>query len=250
MFFYLSKILGFLISPLIWIIGLLVFSFLFPKKGKRLILYSLLAIFVFGNGFLFDEATRLWETQAYQLKEKETFDLAIILGGYSSFDPSINMIEFHEASDRLIHGINLYQQNKASKILISGGSGSMVGVDQEGVYMYPFLVDFGIKKKDLWVDSLSKNTHENAVFSKKILEENNFNGSILLITSAMHMPRAEACFNKLNIDVTPFAVDRLAGERKYYFDHLFIPNLHTMHKWKSFFHEILGLVIYKIQGYA
>jgi len=250
MFFFISKILGFLISPLVWVIILLCLALIIPKKRKQFLIYSLLGILLFGNGFLFDEVSRAWETNAVELKENEKFDLAIVLGGYSSFDPTINLIEFHEASDRIIHALSLYERKVVDKVLISGGSGSMLGLDQEGVYMYPFLLDFGVRKKDLWVDSLSKNTHENALFTKKILEENNFNGSILLITSAMHMPRAKSCFEKVNLSVKEYPVDRLAGERKYYFDHLFIPNLHTMLKWRSFIHETLGLIIYKIKGYV
>ena len=249
MFFIISKLLGFLLSPFIWVFLLLIGALVMVKRRKPLIKINLLVIFIFGNGFLFDEISRLWEFEFQPLSPNEKYDVAIVLGGFSSYDPKVDLIEFHEASDRFIHGLHLYETKKVNRLLLSGGSGSLLGLDQEGVYMFPFTQEFGVRNKDLWVDSLSKNTYENAVNCKKILESHNFEGSIVLVTSAMHMNRALGCFKNVGLTPTPYPVDRFAGPRKYHFDHLFIPNLHTMFKWKALFHEVLGYMVYSIKGY-
>ena len=47
----------------------------------------------------------------------------------------------------------------------------------------------GVRKKDILLENQSRNTHENAIYSLKIIEEENIEGKVLLITSAFHMRR-------------------------------------------------------------
>lgn len=249
MFFILSKVFQFLLSPIIWIIIVLVLGLFFSKWRKKSMIYALLIFFVFGNGFLFDEVCR-WYEYPHQKIATEPYDLAIVLGGYSSYNQKDNIIEFHEASDRFIYGFYLLKNNHCQQILFSGGSGSLVGLDQEGKYIYPFLQELGIRKNKILVDSLSRNTYENALFSKQMLNEMQFTGNVVLITSALHMPRALACFKKVGLEVVPFPVDRISGDRKFYFDHLLIPNTQNLHLWQRLLHEWLGTIVYWLKGYA
>ena len=65
------------------------------------------------------------------------------------------------------------------------------------------------------------------------------------------MRRSLACFKKVGIDVAPYSVDREASPvRRFSFDHLLIPDAEKLTKWEDLFHEWMGMIIYKIKGYA
>ncbi|MDG1476852.1 MAG: hypothetical protein P8Q14_06875 [Vicingaceae bacterium] len=61
--------------------------------------------------------------------------------------------------------------------------------------------------------------------------------------------KAKKCFKKTKLAVTPFSVDHQAGPRKYIFDHLFIPNLDSLRRWRSLIKEWTGTTVYKLKGY-
>jgi len=65
---------------------------------------------------------------------------------------------------------------------------------------------FGVPETALLLEPQALNTYENALFSKKILQEQQIKTS-LLITSAFHMPRAQLIFEKLGLKVIPAPTD-------------------------------------------
>lgn len=253
MFFYLSKILFFLTTPIVWIFGLLLWG-IFTKKPlrkKRLLWASLICLYFFSNAFITDEFVRAYEDRNTPFSEiTEQFDVAIVLGGFSNYDAELNMVQFHSASDRLTEGIRFYKTGKAKKIMITSGSGQIMRPDEkEALYIKEFLISIGIPEKDLIIESESKNTKENAVNSAKILNEKYTNGNFVLITSAFHMPRAKGCFKKVGISVTPYSVDQQAGPRKFLLDHLFIPSADSLRRWQMLIKEWIGFTTYWIMGY-
>lgn len=254
MFFYLSKILFFLTTPVVWIFGLLIWGLLTkkPKRKKRLLWASVIVFYFFSNAFITDEFVRAYEEDTFTYTDiTETFDAVIVLGGFSSDDPERGQIQFHSATDRLMAGIKLYKTGKAEKLMISSGSGKISKPDEkEALYIKQYLLEIGIPEKDLIIESESKNTHENAVFSAEILTKKIKNGSYLLVTSAKHMPRAKRCFEKQGLDVMPFSVDHQAGPRKYLLDHLFIPDAHSLIRWQTIIKEWMGFIAYKMMGYC
>ena len=253
MFFYLSKILLFLATPIVWIFGLLLWGILTkkPLRKKRLLWASLICLYFFSNAFITDEFIRAYEERNQPFNQiTEQYDVAIVLGGFSNYDADLKMIQFHSASDRLLEGIRFYKTGKAKKIMIASGSGQIMRPDEkEALYVKEFLLSIGIPEKDLIIESESKNTRENAVFAKKILNKQYTNGKYLLITSAFHMPRAKRCFDKVGIITTPYSVDQQAGPRKYLLDHLLIPNVDSLRRWQTLIKEWLGLTTYWIMGY-
>jgi len=254
MFFYLSKILFFLTTPIVWVFVLLLWGVLTKKtiRKKRLIWAAVITFYFFSNPFIADEFVRAYEEETYTYNDiTEAFDAVIVLGGFSTEDPSRGQIQFHSSTDRLMAGIKLYKTGKANKLMISSGSGQITKPDEkEALYVKDFLLKIGIPEEDLIIESESKNTHENAVFSAKILNEKIENGSYLLVTSAKHMPRAKRCFTKVGLDVMPFSVDHQAGPRIFTLDHLFIPSAHSLIKWQALIKEWIGFIAYKIMGYC
>lgn len=253
MFFILSKILLFLLNPIIWIFILLLWGTLSknPIKKKKILWSTVFVFYFFSNAFITDEFVRAYEERNQTYSElTENYDAAIVLGGFSTYDYSQELVQFHSSTDRLMAGIKLYKTGKAKKLMIVSGSGKIMNPDEkEALFIKNYLLNIGIPARDLIIESESKNTRENAVFATKILNERYTNGKYILVTSAMHMPRAKRCFQQTKLTVTPFSVDHQAGPRKYVLDHLFIPDLDSLRRWKSLIKEWTGLTAYKLKGF-
>jgi uncharacterized SAM-binding protein YcdF (DUF218 family) len=138
------------------------------------------------------------------------------------------------------------------KLLISGSHGflSSRGLD-EALQLRDELVLWGVPMDDIWIDSVSQNTYENAVESFKILRHYGLEkGKILLVTSGTHMKRSVACFEKQGLEVAPFSTDLFTGpKRTYHWDEYLIPSLSTADDWSILTHEWAGYIVYKVMGY-
>jgi len=252
-FFIFSKILAFVITPLVWIVTLLLFAVFSKdeKRKKKCLRWGLALTLVFSNPFIFDEAVRAWEIPATAYADVKPHDVGIVLGGMSSYDPQLGRAQFYRGVDRLIQGVDLYRKGLIKKIVFTGGSGSILHPElKEGNYINRYLLEMGVPKEDFLVESESQNTRENALYTKQLLEKEKIDGSYLLITSGFHMRRSIGCFNKAGMTVDHYSTDRYAGPRKFEFDHLFIPNISALNDWNNLIHEIVGFITYKIAGYA
>ncbi len=252
MFFYLSKILDFLIEPICWVFVLLLIGLLAksPKKKKCFLIASFITLYFFSNSFILDEILRKWEVPAVEYKDLKQYDVAVVLGGMITYDPTIDRLTFDHGSDRFLQALELYKKGHVKKMLIVGGSGSLEYSDmKEALLIQRYLKLIGIPEQDILVENESRNTRENAAFSVPILQKEFPNGNYLLVTSGMHMRRANACFEKVGLHCDLYAVDRNSGPRKFYPDHLFIPNVGVLNLWEGLIHEWVGIVTYKVMGY-
>lgn len=253
MFFLLSKLLTFLISPIIWIITLFFVSIFSKneKRRKKSFVWAFGLLLFFSNSFIFDEFTRAWELPATKYKDLQIYDVGIVLGGMSVYDEEFDRAQFYRGVDRLIQAIELYKLGRIKKIIFTGGSGRVLHPEmKEGNYIKRYILFMGVPEKDFIIESESQNTRENALYTKKVIDEKKITGKFLLITSAFHMRRSLNCYSKVGLEVTPYCTDRYAGPRKFEFDHLFIPNTSTINDWYAIIHEIVGYVTYKIIGYG
>jgi uncharacterized SAM-binding protein YcdF (DUF218 family) len=253
MFFILSKLLAFLLRPITWIFILLVGSVWWKKKRKKLLWINLAVFFLFSNAFLFNMAVRWWEVDTPEVfNDTDTYDVAILLGGYSDLNLS-SATDLHHLSasgNRFHLAMQLYQQGKFKKWLLSGGSGRLWDQEkQEAIFVQDLLIRLGVDKNDIIIDPLSRNTHENAHFSRQKLEEYSPDGRYLLITSAWHMPRALACFEKEGLNVTPFSTDFKGKKVEFRPEPLLIPNAGTLHNWDFLIKEWVGYLVYWMKGY-
>lgn len=227
----------------------------FFKQGetqkKRWLLGTIILFLFFSNAFIFDEIARKWEIPIIKNSQlSETYDAGIVLGGISAFDTVNDRLQFYAAADRLFQAIKLYKTGKIKKIFFVGGSGSLLDANlKEAVFVHDYLITLGIPDTAILIESESKNTRENAINSKPILNKNFTKGKYLLITSAMHMRRALACFNKAGITANPYSTDSMSGSRKFVFDYLLIPDAHPLLAWNALIHEWIGYITYKISGY-
>ena len=251
MFFILSKILGFFFSPISWIFLLIVVAIFWAKWRKKLLISAAVILFLFGNSFLLHEVNLWWEPEVVKDQDLDNYATGVVLGGYAYYSPENDRITFRENGDRLFQGLRLLQDDRIDDLILSGGSGYILYPEmKESLYVGAYLTQIGIDEHRVILESESRNTHENALYTKAILEEKGlFNEPIVLITSAFHMPRAKACFEKVGIKVIPYPTDPSVGERMFSPDHLFLPSSESLSYWNRLIHEWIGYLAYKQTGY-
>ena len=252
MFFILSKLVTTLLMPLSVVVVLFFLSFIFKKKKKPLQIASVVLFFLYSNPFLAGLAMQWWEVPPVKIEQlDENYPVGVVLCGVTNplMEPD-DRVHFQKGADRIVHTVQLYKMGKIKKILISGGSGFLLHPEEsESQDLYKFAVMSGVKKKDIILENESRNTHENAHYSKKTLEENRISGKVLLITSAFHMRRAAACFKKEKVDIEIFSTDMYSSQPDYTPDNLIIPNVGAIGTWTILTKEWLGIAAYKVAGY-
>ena len=126
-------------------------------------------------------------------------DVIIVLGGgLSSPTPLTVYPELYPAADRGWHAARCFHAGKAPVILFSGVS--------EGPGMKEFLVDMGVPPSKVILESESKNTYENGLFTREKLKEMKAR-KVILVTSAWHLRRAVMTFERMGIQVIPAGCD-------------------------------------------
>jgi uncharacterized SAM-binding protein YcdF (DUF218 family) len=110
------------------------------------------------------------------------------------------------------------------------------------------LVDWGIAPDRIVLDGASRNTHDNAVQSAKILRAHGWS-HVLLVTSALHMPRAAGCFRAEGVAFDTLAVDRLTRAPAFRTTHL-DPRADAFSQSTAVLREGLGRIVYRVVGYA
>lgn len=184
-------------------------------------------------------------------KIEKTYEWGIVLTGVTKSQmPVVDRVYFNRGADRVTHAIQLYKKGIVKKILISGGSGRLIDIGQrEARELEDVFLMMGVAATDILVEDKSRNTHESALESKKILEKITQPVNCLLITSGFHMRRSRACFAKAGWDVDVFSTDFLTHRRLYSFDILLIPKTDSLIIWGHFIKETVGYISYKAVGY-
>lgn len=253
MFFILSKALLFLISPIFWL-GLAIIGALFLKNElwkKRMKWTAVIMFFFFSNSVIFSSFCGLWEVPGTKISNVKQHDVAIVLGGMSDYNNDLDELTVYRQADRIWQAITLYRTGKVKKILISGDSGYITDRGlHEARQMKSVLVKWGFPPEDILTEDVSKNTHENAEESAKVLKEHKDLKTYLLVTSGTHMRRSLACFKKEGLNCTPFSTDLLTNQTgSYHWDQYLIPNMDNFSYWNKLFKEIVGYIAYSMAGY-
>lgn len=255
MFFILSKILFIFIQPINWVLGSLLFA-LFTKKPIRkkraMVLASVLFVF-FTNRLVFNQFAKLWELKTITADQiQQPYDIGILLGGYSNSQirPTHDRFNFSSRANRFLNAFELYKTGKVKKLLLTGGSGDILQKNpSEADGMRLFLLRLGVPDEDIIVEAKSRNTWENALFTKMILDEKYPNASCLLITSAWHMRRSIGCYEKAGVAFSPFSVDFVTEKDRWHPENSIIPDRAGFYFWEMLIKEWVGCVMYKLQGY-
>jgi uncharacterized SAM-binding protein YcdF (DUF218 family) len=187
-------------------------------------------------------------------------DVIIVLGGSTRAAAFPRpMAEMNEAGDRLLYAAWLYQQQAAPRILLSGGHVPLLGLGDspEAESMAEIMARLGIPPEALLLETASRNTYENAVETQNILAKEGVT-RIILVTSAIHMPRAYRVFAKTGLTVIPAPTDFLVTADDW--RHLtrpeidvqlinLLPTADNLKLLSAALKEYIGIVIYKWRGW-
>jgi uncharacterized SAM-binding protein YcdF (DUF218 family) len=213
--FYLSKIFWLAVQPLSLAFILVLVAALLAYAGLRRLsglASALTAVLLFvtlytttGNVLL----QMLEDRIPRPGQEPQEISCLIMLGGAIENDVMSRRggIEFNAAADRYTETLRLALAHPEAKILISGGDGSFSGqYEGEANASDQFFTRLGVAPDRLIKESQSRNTFENTQNTHQMLVQEGLTGC-LLITSAFHMPRSKALFEKAGMSVAPWPVD-------------------------------------------
>lgn len=217
MFYYLNKIVWIFLNPLTLSLLLAVSGagmYVFARDRRRrigaiVLFFALALLWFFSSGLCVLMLGVPLERPYLATQRPETLPYAhaiVLLGGGIGYDEGLEYPEMFEAADRVWHAARLYRAGKAPVIVVSGQNDLYAAV--------PLLRDLGVPDSSIIVDNESRNTYENSRFTEKLLNERFVpspygpqSPSVLLVTSAWHMPRACGNFSKTKLTVFPAACD-------------------------------------------
>lgn len=253
MFFVLSKILAFFVRPLVWIIFCFLASYFLkrPRLKRGLFWTGIFMLILFSNSYISNRVMLWWEPAPVLFKTLGQYDVAIVFTGVTKGSKSPDdRVYFNMDADRITHTLQLYNEGKVKRILVSGGLGFQQKTSSTAAErLRSFLVMAGVPDSDITVEPDAANTYENAVNSAKILKEQFPNQRYLLVTSAFHMKRASLCLEAQGISFDKFPAGFRTDRPTAKFDDIFIPRSSAIDRWEVIIKEMAGIATYRLIGY-
>jgi uncharacterized SAM-binding protein YcdF (DUF218 family) len=193
-----------------------------------------------------DELCELIERQYLPIEVADTSraDAILVLGGGigTGLPPRV-LPSLATGASRSWYASRLLRAGKAPVVVAVGGANAG---GPESAAITEFLVDLGVPRKSILQESRSRTTVENALYVKPMLEAHGIKRA-LLVTSALHMPRAVAIFRAAGIDVVPASgdVEVVAGREYGWRD--FLPDAGALFRTTRVVHEVFGLLGFRVQ---
>jgi uncharacterized SAM-binding protein YcdF (DUF218 family) len=255
MFFAASKIAGFLTVPsnllmVVGLIGILLMMTRFVRVGRNLTVLSVLLLAIagfspLGNALMLPLEQRFpaWDAS------RGAPDGIVVLGG--GLSPSVSAARgdaaLSEAAERITAAVELARSYPRARIVYSGGSGALLYNDTlEADYAVPLMERLGVPRERIIAENRSRNTDENARFSKELVQPKP-GERWLLVTSAYHMPRSMGIFRKAGFAVEAYPVDfRTRGPTD--LTRPFATLSSGLARTDTAIHEWVGLLVYWATG--
>ena len=195
---------------------------------------------------------KVWEVDPKPFTNLHPHKIGIVLTGATLplIQPD-DRVYFQRGADRVTHSIQLYKLGLIEKVLISGGSGRILKQDEpEANKFKKVMLIAGVQERDIIIENKTRNTYESAVAVNSMLDSMNVKPEdCILITSAFHMRRSMACYEKAGIPMESFSTDFYGVPDKHLFPTILVPGIQGFVIWEKLFKEWIGLFAYKIAGY-
>lgn len=175
-------------------------------------------------------------------------DGIVVLGGAidTRQSNSIGQIALNGRGERITAFVALAKRYPTAKLVYSGGAGLFIEeAKSEAEHAKPLLIDLGVAESRLILETRSRDTHENAAFTRDLVKPS-AGETWLLVTSAAHMPRAMGAFRHAGWTIVAYPVDfRHLGEG----DEGFGQNLgRGLTQLSAALREWLSLAHYRVSG--
>jgi uncharacterized SAM-binding protein YcdF (DUF218 family) len=254
MFFIASKVFWLLVQPISLVLLLMVvgIGLLVWHRRRLALLAMVMAVLIHGvlsfTSLAYVLIQPLEDRFAVPATPPDNVAAIVTLGGATMARPSTarQISELNEAGDRLVLTLWLAVRYPQARIALSGGGGLMSGAtESEAETTRRFLVGMGIDESRLVLEGESRNTAENAAFTKDLLGGGD--GAIVLVTSAFHMPRSVGLFRKAGVEVVPWPTDyRSTGQQGFGLD--FANPNQNLDVATVAIREWIGLFAYELTG--
>lgn len=257
MLIFLSKTVVLLMYPLGMALTLIAASLVLLRLKKQriavpLILCAGILLWIFSSDPLsywlvrslegrYDPATAFPQTSA----------IVLLTGGEVAKVPPRLYDEVNDAGDRILYTGRLLAQGTAPRCIITGGNigflRSIEGSQAEAAFRLLSRCR-DVDTTRVLLETESRNTFENGMLTKKMFDSLNMPLSIILVTSAQHMPRSAAIFRKLGFTVYPAPTDYSADVPYQWKPIYFLPNIGALYNSSGALHEWYGIIAYRILG--
>ncbi|MBC7620867.1 MAG: YdcF family protein [Candidatus Saccharibacteria bacterium] len=253
--FFLGKVLGLITQPLVWVAALLAIGLLVswrkPRLGRGWIGGALGLLLLMGWLPLPDLGLRALEGRYAEIApgaDLSGYAGLVLLGGamgsgyvaQAHSQPVLN-----DAAERMSATVAILLRHPMLAVVFTGGEGTLLGSGpSEANRAKVFFDSVGIAADRVRYESVSRNTYENAVLTAQMPGVNK-SDKWLLLTSAWHMPRSMATFEKANWNVTAYPVDYRTGASTPWTEY----DLQTgSEHWQILLRELVGMVAYRLTG--
>ena len=254
MFFGLSKIFWGLVQPLnaLCLLALAgaILCLRWPRLGQGMMNTALILILIFGI-LPFGPWSVAWLERQYPTPANipVKLDGVIVLGG--AFESYLTKISGHVVAndqvDRVFCFLELAKLHAEAKLVFSGGSGDILNPDAlETDDAKAFFRLVGLHDRDIVYETKSRNTYENAVYTKELVEPK-AGENWVVVTSAYHMPRSVGVFEKVGWTVIPYSCDPKT-DGTYALSYRFPSVTGNFGMLSVAVKEILGLIVYYATG--
>lgn len=251
--YFFSKLLPLIILPpsgplLLLVIGII-------RKSNYFISIGVATLFFSSLGITSEYLTKYVESPYVRLDEADVdqADAIVVLSGNREYLINRSKTVEWKDPDRFFAGVQLYKKKKSQKLIFTGGYSPFYSDSPiEGELNKKDAISFGIPSGSIFITNKAYNTHQEAIEVEKLLKKisPSKNNTILLVTSAFHMKRAETLFTRRGLIVKPFPVDFKSNFKhkssSFKNPYLWIPNSSSLHSFSIGLREIFGRGFYRI----
>jgi uncharacterized SAM-binding protein YcdF (DUF218 family) len=220
-----------------------------PRRSLALTALAAAVLAVFAMEPVAHRLERFAERDARATWRPEVvYDAVVVLGGMVDVWASHRSgdVELDGHADRIVRAWELVRAGRARNVLVSAGNaGLRPGIAAEADLLAAALARWGVPPSQIVVEANSRNTRENAVESARIAGARGWR-TLLLVTSAAHMPRALGCFRAVGLEPDTLPVDRRASAGP----EQWLPRANFLGDSADVIRELGGRVVYRAVGYA
>ena len=158
-------------------------------------------------------------------------------------------IEFNDSVDRVHKAAELFHAGKAPYLIVTGGNQPWsTSQKSEADLIRDLLVQWKVPREVILLEASSRNTRENALYTKNAVDSIHCDEA-LLVTSAAHMPRAMAAFRAVGINPTPVSTDVRAAKTSHLKVIDFLPDARALEMSSDAIREMVGQWVYELKGW-
>ena len=215
MFFWLSKLFWFVAAPsnligLVLAVAAMGFAARRARLARRLLFAGVAAYLLCGFGPVAGWLMRPLEDRfARPAADAPAPDAIIVLGGGmdEATSEARHALILNDAGSRMTEGVALALRYPAARLVFTGGSARFRqdGVSEASIAQRLF-VALGVPPERITLETRSRNTYENAIFTRDLLQPKP-GERFLLVTSAFHMTRAMGVFRRAGLTVQAWPAD-------------------------------------------